>query len=56
MDGALGMFQGLFSQGTSHISVLAGIRTKNALLLTLFEKVLKTPLTKIDGKIQESKC
>ena len=48
----LGLLQGLFSQGTSHFSVLAGIRTKNALLLSLFEKILRTPST----KSQEGEC
>ena len=48
----LGLLQGLFSQGTSHFSVLAGIRTKNALLLSLFEKILRTPST----KSQDGEC
>ena len=51
----LGMLQGLFSQSTSHISVLAGIRAKNALLLALFEKILRTPLRKLDHIIDEGR-
>ena len=51
----LGMLQGLFSQSTSHISVLAGIRAKNALLLALFEKILRTPLRKLDHIIDQGR-
>ena len=51
----LGILQGLFSQSTSHISVLAGIRAKNALLLAIFEKILRTPLRKLDHIIDEGR-
>ena len=40
-----GLLQGIFSQATAHMSTLAGIRAKNALLVQLYEKVLKLPIT-----------
>ena len=40
-----GLLQGIFSQATAHMSTLAGIRAKNAILVLLYEKVLKLPIT-----------
>jgi ABC-type multidrug transport system fused ATPase/permease subunit len=42
------ILQGLFSQGSSHFCVLAGIRAKNALTVLLYEKALKLPVVKIN--------
>ena len=41
---AFSVLQGIFSQATSHFSILAGIRAKNAILVLLYEKTLTLPV------------
>ena len=43
---AFSVLQGIFSQATSHFSILAGIRAKNAILVLLYEKTLTLPVIK----------
>ena len=43
---AFSVLQGIFSQATSHFSILAGIRAKNAILVLLYEKTLALPVIK----------
>ena len=48
-----GLFQGILSQATSHHSVLAGIRAKNALLVLFYGKILTLPVVELKNESNE---